>query len=662
MADTNPAGSPQTSRHDPDFYIDDGNVVLSAKDTENSTVYFRVHRSTLVKHSPEVFGNMFAVPCPPVMDQYDGVPLVEIPDEATALRELIALLYEPQCISTILESDDFTLKMLGPAKLARKYQVDWICQLVASQLQKGWPTTLVGWGNIADEEAEICLRMDYRSWEPDYEDDSPRLRKLPEPVSSIILARECDAPAILPVAFLHLLRFPFEPDENPYLPPFCPWRVPERALLSQSDWQRLAVGRERIARWFSEQGPHGKWRWTVCGSGMRCEAITYQTWYKFATDISRDGNGLNLYPRIQDMERSDEISTSRHSGTGSRPPSRIIRIVTSIISPTMADNRDPHLYFGDGNIVLSARNNQNLTVYMRLYRGILVENSPDAFGNMFAMPPPPTVQQYDGVPLVEMPDDADDLRGLMTLLFFPRCLPALLKASNFTLRLLGPTQLAGKYQIDWIPEMVASHLETLWPITLEGWDEIAEEEEEEEVRTLCAPWSPTWDDPTLKLRQFPEPASSIFLAREFGAPSILPFAFFRLMAWPLLPPDNEEYAHVLSLRNAPRWNLVSAEDLHRLVIAREMIVNWFSDQRQQSVWTPCGNNTKCETGITRVWLDIATNLGVMNGDFLRSAYQVMEVNSFWSGICPVCKKKEQDKLRKLRFDFAENLSGFFQLD
>ncbi|KAJ6500152.1 hypothetical protein C8R47DRAFT_970789 [Mycena vitilis] len=648
---TNPVDS-QTSRHDPDFYIDDGNVVLSAKDTENSTVYFRVHRSTLVKHSPEVFGNMFAVPCPPVMDQYDGVPLVEMPDEATALRELIALLYEPQCISTILESDDFTLKMLGPAKLAKKYQVDWICQLVASQLKKNWPTTLVGWGNIADEEAKLCLRMDYRAWEPDYEEDSPPLRKIPEPVSSVILARECDAPAILPVAFMHLLRFPFEPEENPYLPPFCPWRVPKRALLSQSDWERLAVGRERIARWFLEVS-HANSRWIVCGSDMRCEAITFQMWYKLATDISRDGNGLNLYPRIEDLQHNHEIS----SATERRAP--LDRLYNF---SNMAHIRDSHLYFNDGNIVLSARNNQNDTVYMRLYRGILVENSPDAFGNMFAMPPPLTVQQYDGVPLVEMPDDADDLRGLMTLLFFPRYLAALLKASNFTLRLLGPTQLAGKYQIDWIPEMVASHLETLWPITLEGWDEIAEEEEEEEVRTLCAPWSPTWDDPTLKLRQFPEPASSIFLARELGAPSILPYAFFRLMAWPLLPPDNEEYAHALSLRNAPRWNLVSAEDLHRLVIAREMIANWFSDQKQQRVWTPCGNNTKCEAGITRVWLDIATNLGALNGDFLRSTYQVMEVNHFWSGICPVCKKKEQDKLRKLRFDFAENLSGFFQLE
>ncbi|KAJ7680587.1 hypothetical protein DFH06DRAFT_1404964 [Mycena polygramma] len=113
-----------TSRHDPDFYIDDGNVVLAAKDSdsENSTVYFRVHRSTLVKHSPEVFGNMFAMPCPPVMDQYDGVPLVNMPDDAAALRGLIAILYDSQSI----EASNLGLELLGPIQLAKKYQIGWI--------------------------------------------------------------------------------------------------------------------------------------------------------------------------------------------------------------------------------------------------------------------------------------------------------------------------------------------------------------------------------------------------------------------------------------------------------------------------------------------------------------------------------------------------------
>jgi hypothetical protein len=44
---------------------------LSAKD-ENCTVYFRLHKSILAQNSP-VFADMFSIPSPPTVDQYDGV-------------------------------------------------------------------------------------------------------------------------------------------------------------------------------------------------------------------------------------------------------------------------------------------------------------------------------------------------------------------------------------------------------------------------------------------------------------------------------------------------------------------------------------------------------------------------------------------------------------
>jgi hypothetical protein len=86
------------ANHDPDLYFEDGNIILSVKDRESRTTYLRLHRSILVKHSPNVFGNMFAMPPPPTMDQYDDVPLVEMPDDGDELRGLITLLYDPQCV------------------------------------------------------------------------------------------------------------------------------------------------------------------------------------------------------------------------------------------------------------------------------------------------------------------------------------------------------------------------------------------------------------------------------------------------------------------------------------------------------------------------------------------------------------------------------------
>ncbi|KAJ7691255.1 hypothetical protein B0H17DRAFT_1201124 [Mycena rosella] len=52
------------------------------------------------------------------------------------------------------------------------------------------------------------LEVGEEIWERHWDDPTLKLRRLPEPVSAILLARECDAPEILPFAFLHLLRLP----------------------------------------------------------------------------------------------------------------------------------------------------------------------------------------------------------------------------------------------------------------------------------------------------------------------------------------------------------------------------------------------------------------------------------------------------------------------
>jgi hypothetical protein len=65
---------------------------------------------------------------------------------------------------------------------------------------------------------------------------------------------------------------------------------------------------------------------------------------------------------------------------------------------------------------LSAKDEENCTVYFRLHKSILAQNSP-VFADMFSMPSPPTVDPYDGVLLVVMPgDDADEMRGFYIVL------------------------------------------------------------------------------------------------------------------------------------------------------------------------------------------------------------------------------------------------------
>ena len=93
------------SVRDPNFYADDGNIVLSALDMGMCTIYFRLHRSLLVRHSP-VFADMFTMPPPPLAETYDGIPLVQMSDDADALRTFIALLYDPQCVIYCIPAGD----------------------------------------------------------------------------------------------------------------------------------------------------------------------------------------------------------------------------------------------------------------------------------------------------------------------------------------------------------------------------------------------------------------------------------------------------------------------------------------------------------------------------------------------------------------------------
>ncbi|KAJ7045774.1 hypothetical protein C8F04DRAFT_1249156 [Mycena alexandri] len=332
----------------------------------------------------------------------------------------------------------------------------------------------------------------------------------------------------------------------------------------------------------------------------------------------------------------------------------------------MASQHDPDLYFDDGNIVLSAKDGKEQAIYFRLYRGILAYNSP-VFSDMLAMPPPQIVEHYDGVPLVEMPDDADDLRVLLSLLFAPQSISGLLNARDFPSKLLEPTRLAKKYQIDWILQAVALQLQKSWPTTLLGWDGVIANEDEEEGLMMGGGWNPLYEDGTLESRLLPDPVSSIHIARLCDTPAILPFAFYRLLTWLTPEHENSEEAMFASWKNAPREELISQqpEDWPRLVKAQKRVGRWFADEVSSLRSNPCPNQPPCQEK-TRAWFSFSKNVG-RNGDFLLfSKYHSDPTNrsedSLAKGLCPICKPILQGRINALRWKFAGQLSYFFQLE
>ena len=98
MANDTASENFQEERH-PTLWLEDGNVVLSAKSPNDNTrtLLFRVHRSVLARQS-KVFADMFELPPSDSVDLqglYEGVPRIDLHDSAEDLEEMLKVLYDP---------------------------------------------------------------------------------------------------------------------------------------------------------------------------------------------------------------------------------------------------------------------------------------------------------------------------------------------------------------------------------------------------------------------------------------------------------------------------------------------------------------------------------------------------------------------------------------
>jgi BTB/POZ domain len=87
----------------------------------------------------------------------------------------------------------------------------------------------------------------------------------------------------------------------------------------------------------------------------------------------------------------------------------------------MTRDKRKSLYLEDGNIVLSASQNDGGYSLFRVHKSILAKNSP-VFSDMFTLSTPDSADIYDGVPIVQLHDDPKDLEQFLEFLYYPRYL------------------------------------------------------------------------------------------------------------------------------------------------------------------------------------------------------------------------------------------------
>lgn len=117
---------------------------------------------------------------------------------------------------------------------------------------------------------------------------------------------------------------------------------------------------------------------------------------------------------------------------------------------------------------------------------MLVLHSP-VVADMFTFPHPAAVENYDGAPVVDMPDNAENLESFLKVLYnlrYSRYQKALLRQliisrsalpnrrydPDTPLLVAGVLRMATKYQIEFLRERIVQIIEADWPKTVEEWD------------------------------------------------------------------------------------------------------------------------------------------------------------------------------------------------
>ncbi|KAG2028836.1 hypothetical protein BDR03DRAFT_882568 [Suillus americanus] len=319
--------------------------------------------------------------------------------------------------------------------------------------------------------------------------------------------------------------------------------------------------------------------------------------------------------------------------------------------------RHASLYFFDGNIVLMASNNFGDKIVFRVHQSILSHYS-TVFADMLTMPPAREAETYDGVPLVCLPDNAEEIESLLKAIYLPRSPPLYPRLTRCAPRVIYHLlNLSNKYEMNQLRLEVVHQLEADWPTSLARWDQLEGEIAglaDSDGDSMC---SLSTEDP------LPDPASAIQLAHECQVPTILPAAFYHLSRLTIRC-QLDKPSRCKPWRRTANWGLLTAGDLRRLLLGREgllqiadsMLSTGASDVDSQIHWMVdrCRGSQRIEVmdkirGECQSAPDILATL--------RGCTAMEELPT-----CQICRRRIRDRLKQVRHALWTRLPKLFQLE
>ncbi|GJE96790.1 BTB domain-containing protein [Phanerochaete sordida] len=240
------------------------------------------------------------------------------------------------------------------------------------------------------------------------------------------------------------------------------------------------------------------------------------------------------------------------------------------VSPS-EPTQDAKWYLPDGDVVLHATDAQSAIRLFRVHKAILAHHSA-VFAGLFTLPTNgATNETYEGAPIIQMQDDADDLAELIGALYDPD-LPLMrpLDPAN-PARARGAMRLARKYDVDAVRTRIVQRLEADWPKDVIEWLRLcADVRKRTELRDAIDRMYVGAPSPE-PAPFVPEPASAVRFAREFDVPSILPAAFYALALTDVRADWDAPGARRSELFAAARWTLLDATDVLRVARGKALL-------------------------------------------------------------------------------------------
>ncbi|KLO13582.1 hypothetical protein SCHPADRAFT_852288 [Schizopora paradoxa] len=289
------------------------------------------------------------------------------------------------------------------------------------------------------------------------------------------------------------------------------------------------------------------------------------------------------------------------------------------------EKRHDTLWFSDGNVVLSAvEESTGDAIVFRIHKSSLAKQS-KVFESMFKLPQGKNtdggvVEAYGGLklPLVRVPDAAEDVEALLEALYDP--LPLFQKPlfSDTPLRLRRALHMASKYLMDDLRLKLIRIVEYEWPNDLDNMEEkdriMDDIIDRHEGFFAVTHWPAHF---------IPEPAAAIALAEDFDIPTILPFAYYDLLR--CSPGSNWDEDFDKEIEDAmfrfkvtkmggksARWDTLSANSLLKTLQLQEYIERQYNTQFQMfrtRIYQCRRPPSECQ----KTWLDLLKKFGELPG-------------------------------------------------